>query len=80
VAVNVDLRESGAARVKPAAIVAAVGHVEPERRGPSAVAREREAGQGLWWYVLVGVAGLLVWEAIAGSRRLVTAPREETVA
>ena len=29
---------------------------------------------------LVGVAGLLVWEAIAGSRRLVSAPREETVA
>ncbi|HWJ55076.1 MAG TPA: BatA domain-containing protein [Vicinamibacterales bacterium] len=80
VAVNVDLRESGATRVKPEAIVAAVGHVEPERRGPSAVAREREAGQGLWWYVLVGVAGLLVWEAIAGSRRLATAPREETVA
>ena len=46
VAVNVDLRESGAPRVKPEAIVAAVGRVEPERRGPSAVAREREAGAG----------------------------------
>ena len=80
VAVNVDLRESGAPRLKPEAIVAAVGRVEPERRGPSAVAREREAGQGLWWFVLIGVAGVLVWEAIAGSRRLVTGPREETVA
>ncbi len=57
-----------------------MGKVEPERRGPTAVAREREAGQGLWWFVLVGVAALLVWEAIAGSRRLVSGPREETVA
>jgi hypothetical protein len=86
VAVNVDLRESGAPRVGPEAIVAAVGRVEPERRGPSAVAREREAGQSLWWFVLVGVAALLVWEAIAGSRRLVAAVAdrpgsgEETVA
>ena len=80
VAVNVDLREGGAPRLAPAAIVAAVGRVEPERRGPSAVAREREAGQGLWWFVLVGVAALLVWEAIAGGRRLITAPREETPA
>jgi hypothetical protein len=80
VAVNVDLRESGAPRLTPQAIVAAVGRVEPERRGPSAVAREREAGQSLWWYVLIGVAALLVWEAIAGSRRLISGPREETVA
>ena len=80
VAVNVDLRESGAPRLTPPAIIAAVGHIEPERRGPSAIAREREAGQGLWWFVLVGVAGVLVWEAIAGSRRLVSTPREETVA
>jgi hypothetical protein len=78
VAVNVDLRESGTPRLTPQAIAAAVGHVEPERRGPSAIAREREAGQGLWWFVLVGVAGVLVWEAIVGSRRLVSAPREET--
>jgi hypothetical protein len=80
IAVNVDVRESGAPRREPAAIVAAVGKAEPERRGPTAVAREREAGQGLWWFVLIGVAGLLVWEAIAGSRRLVSGPREETVA
>jgi hypothetical protein len=50
------------------------------------VARERESGQSLWWFVLVGVAALLVWEAIAGSRRLVAAAAnrsgagEETVA
>jgi hypothetical protein len=80
VAVNVDLRESGAPRRTPEAIVAAVGKVEPERRGPSAVAREREAGQGLWWFVLIGVAALLVWEAIAGGRRVMSGPREETVA
>ncbi len=80
VAVNVDLRESGAPRRTPEAVVAAVGKVEPERRGPSAVAREREAGQGLWWFVLIGVAALLIWEAIAGSRRLLSGPREETVA
>jgi hypothetical protein len=80
IAVNVDLRESGAPRREATAIVAAVGKAEPERRGPTAVAREREAGQGLWWFVLIGVAGLLVWEAIAGSRRLVSGPREETVA
>ena len=80
VAVNVDLRESNAPRLKLEAIVGAVGRVEPERRGPSAVAREREAGQGLWWFVLIGVAGVLVWEAIAGSRRLLAGPREETVA
>jgi len=80
VAVNVDSRESGAPRLTPAAVVAAVGRIEPERRGPSAVAREREAGQGLWWFVLVGVAALLVWEAIAGSRRLLSGSREETVA
>jgi len=34
----------------------------------------------LWWFVLIGVAGVLVWEAIAGSRRLVTKSREETLA
>jgi hypothetical protein len=34
----------------------------------------------LWWFVLIGVAGVLVWEAIAGSRRLLAGPREETVA
>jgi hypothetical protein len=78
VAVNVDLRESGAPRVGPEAIVAAVGKTEPERRGPSAVAREREAGQRIWWWVLVAVAALLVWEAVVGGRRLVAAPREET--
>jgi hypothetical protein len=80
VAVNVDLRESGAPRRAVAALTAAVGRVEPERRGPTAVAREREAGQGLWWFVLVGAAALLLWEAIAGSRRLMTRAREETVA
>ncbi len=79
-AVNVDLRESGAPRRTPEAVVAAVGKVEPERRGRSAVAREREAGQGLWWFVLIGVAALLIGEAIAGSRRLLSGPREETVA
>jgi len=79
VAVNVDLREGHAPRQTPAAIVAAVGKVEPERRGPSAIAREREAGQGLWWFVLVAVAALLVWEAFAGNRRPV-ATREETPA
>jgi hypothetical protein len=80
IAVNVDLRESRAARAGPEAVVAAVGKVEPERRGAGAVAREREAGQGIWWFVLVGVAALLVWEALAGGRRLVTGPREETPA
>jgi hypothetical protein len=79
-AVNVDQRESSAPRREPAAIVAAVGKVEPERRGPTAVSREREAGQGLWWFVLIGVAALLVWETIAGSRRLLSRSREETVA
>jgi hypothetical protein len=81
VAVNVDLRESGAPRVGPEAIVGAVGRIEPERRGASAVAREREAGQHIWWYVLLGVAALLVWEAVAGGRRrAVAGPREETTA
>jgi hypothetical protein len=80
VAINVDVRESGAPRQSVAAMTKAIGRVEPERRGPSAVAREREAGQGLWWFVLVGVAALLLWEAIAGSRRLMTRAREETVA
>jgi hypothetical protein len=78
--VNVDLRESGAPRREASAVVAAVSKVEPERRGPSAVAREREAGQRLWWFVLIGVAALLVWDAIVGGRRLVSGPREETVA
>lgn len=80
VAVNVDLRESRAARVEPAAVVAAVGKVDPERRGTGAVAREREAGQSIWWFVLVGVAALLIWEALAGGRKLVTGTREETAA
>ena len=80
IAVNVDLREGGAPRLTPAAIVAAVGRAEPERRGPSALAREREAGQRLWWFVLIGAAALLVWEAIAGGRRTIAPPREETPA
>ena len=80
VAVNADLRESRAPRVSREAIVGAVGKVEPERRGPSAVAREREAGQSFWWFVLVGVAALLIGEAFAGGRRLVRATREETAA
>jgi LacI family repressor for deo operon, udp, cdd, tsx, nupC, and nupG len=50
-------------------------------RGASAVAREREAGQHIWWYVLLGVAALLVWEAVAGGRRrAAVGPREETTA
>jgi hypothetical protein len=81
VAVNVDLRESGAPRVGPEAIVGAVGRTEPERRGASAVAREREAGQHLWWYVLLCAAALLIWEAIAGGRRRApVGPVEETTA
>jgi hypothetical protein len=80
IAVNVDVRESGAPRRTPAAITGAVGKVEPERRGPTAIAREREAGQGLWWFVLIGVAGLLLWETFAGVKRTVTQGREETVA
>jgi hypothetical protein len=69
VAVNVDLRESAFARVTAAELTAAVRRAEPEQRGAQAIAREREASQDLWWYVLLGVAVFLLLEGVMAARR-----------
>lgn len=74
IAVNVDLRESAAARIAPADFSGAVRRVGPEKRAADAIAREREAAQDLWWYVLVAVAALLVAEGLLGHRRAQPAP------
>ncbi|HEY8549469.1 MAG TPA: VWA domain-containing protein [Vicinamibacterales bacterium] len=69
VAVNVDLRESVVAKTSADALESAVRRIEPERRAAQAVAREREASQNLWWFVLAAVALFLLVESVAAGRR-----------
>ena len=79
VAINVDLRESAVGPVTAAQLTAAVRRVEPEQRGAQAIAREREASQDVWWYVLLGVAAFLLVEGVLGSRRASSTSREATL-
>ncbi len=74
VAVNVDVRESAVSRISAAQLSSAVRRVEPEQRGTDAVAREREAAQDVWRYVLLAVALLLLAEGLLGHRRARAAP------
>ena len=78
VAVNVDLAESDLAHVEPRELVAAVTATAGVSGGASGVAAgtaaERERGQRLWWYLLIGAFLVLAAETILSNRlsRVVT--------
>jgi hypothetical protein len=69
IAVNVDLRETGQARLSPAAFVAAVPRAAEPGRGPAeASGRNREGDQSLWRYGLMVMLVGLAAESLIGRR------------
>jgi hypothetical protein len=69
VAVNVDPRESDAARVEPAAFQDVVVRLPSETGAAQPrAARQQEEAQRLWWYGLFVVAAALVAESILAAR------------
>jgi hypothetical protein len=69
VAVNVDPRESDAARVEPAAFQDVVVRLPSETgEAQPRAARQQEEAQRLWWYGLFVVAAALVAESILAAR------------
>ncbi len=75
---------AGGGQRRPAGVGRPAREAGGDRRAPSGASSRNgvglrpspasaRPGRALWWFVLIGVAGLLVWEAIAGSRRLVAA-------
>ena len=71
IAVNVDPAESDLAHVDPAEVIAAA----TARSGPAASAaadgvtpEDRERGQRVWWYLLVGAVVVLAAETVLGNR------------
>jgi hypothetical protein len=68
VAINVDLRESSTSRVSAERFIGAVRRVPAETRAADAHAREREASQHLWRFVLMAVGLFLLAEGLLGHR------------
>jgi hypothetical protein len=71
-AANLDPRESDLTPLDPEELSAAVtAQGDSEEAGLEAVVlslEERERRQGLWWYLLVGAAGLLLAETLISNR------------
>jgi hypothetical protein len=72
VAVNVDLGESDLSHMEPAELVAAAlagaGTVEGGGSASDATASEKERGQRLWWYLLVGAFVVMAAETLLSNR------------
>jgi hypothetical protein len=69
IAVNVDLRETGQARLTPPAFVAAVPRaIEPAGEPAQAAQRDREGDQSLWRYGLMVMLIGLAAESLVGRR------------
>jgi hypothetical protein len=68
VAVNVEARESAAARLSPDEFTKSVEHVAAEARATDVQAREREATQSWWRYAVIAMLGILLLEGILAKR------------
>ena len=68
VAVNVDARESRAARMTDAEFTQMVRRTDAEGRSADIVAREQESGQHWWRYGLLLLMGVLVAEGLMARR------------
>jgi hypothetical protein len=70
VAVNIDPRESDAARVDPAAFQDAIARLPPAdaSQAQPVAARQQEEGQQLWRFAILLMAGALVAESLLSAK------------